>query len=306
MELVQNDDDFYSLLVGLGGFGVIVSYVMETVEMYWLKESKTMHKWSEIKPKLQSGELFNGARVVVVQVNPYPVPEEEKEHWCLLVRLEEITKEHRDFREGTRNLVSSVLGNNAVGYWFTRLRFRFFPSKTPQMLQSAFKALKDKVYINKSYKVLNQGVGYIKERGYDAEFAFDMATPYWEVIDKLFERADLFKRQGNLYSTGPFCMRFVKQSEAYLTPEYKRDVCYIDNTFLMGTVGAEDMLADYQQTMFAMGGMPHWGKKNFKLVVHLDKLPLFYPKFDIWRKKRNEYDPNRTFINAYMEKYKLM
>jgi len=304
--LVQNDDDFYSVLVGLGGFGIICSYVMETVEMYWLRESKTIHKWSEIKSKLQSGELFTGARHVVVQVNPYPVPEEENEHWCLLVRIEEIPKEHRDFGEATRNLLSSFFGNNALVYWFTRLRFRYAASKTPQMLQGAIKALKDKEYINKSYKVLHQGVGYIKERGYDAEFAFNMTAPYWEVIEKLFERADLFRKKGNLYSTGPFCLRFVQRSHAYLTPEHERDVCYIDTTFLQGTVGVEDMLEDYQQTMFAMGGMPHWGKKIFKLGVHLDKLPLFYPKLNTWRQTRNRYDPKKTFINAYMEKYSLV
>jgi hypothetical protein len=309
--LVQNDDDFNSMLVNLGAFGVVYTYILKTTELYWLRESKRLHHWSEIRSRLKSGELFrykdsNGNireyRSVMVQVNPYR-NEEIKDHLCIVVKHRLAEPESRTILEMTRSIFT-WLGNNPLVFWFTRNRLRNSPEKAPKMIDTSLKALKDKVYINKSYKVLFQGVEYIKERAFDTEFAFDMARPYWDVVDELFRKAEQFKNQG-WYATAPIGLRFVKRSGAYITPEYNREVCYIDTSFLIGTRGAYEMVTGFQELMFSEGGIPHWGKKNAELSNHLDILDRYLPKLAVWKHLRHKYDPLRTFSNEYLEKFSL-
>ena len=71
--LLQDDEAFNAVIVGLGAFGVIYSVTIETVPFFWLEEKRELMKWSEAKQLLDQGPngdilKYHYADVVV---NPY-------------------------------------------------------------------------------------------------------------------------------------------------------------------------------------------------------------------------------------------
>src|SRR4029077_17683030 len=131
--------------------------------------------------------------------------------------------------------------------------------KSPKQLEAALHGVRDKRYVNKSFKVLYQGFVYLKERAYDCEFAFDLNDgkfSYIRAIDDVMAAVKTFATN-NYYESSPLGMRFTKRSTAFLAPETERDVCYIDTPFLLSTEGTEVMLEHYQQIMLKNGGVPH-------------------------------------------------
>jgi FAD/FMN-containing dehydrogenase len=300
--LIQSDEDFNAVLVSLGCMGIIYSYILEVLDMYWLEESKQMDKWSVIRQKLLDKSLLKEARHVMVLVNPY---ETDDDHTCLITRIN-ITKEKpQTWWNRVRSFVARILSEMRITYWIALFMFRFFPKRIPKSIDRSIKALRDDSYINKSYAVLYQGSEFIKERAFDSEFAFDISTDYISVVEKIFETTRHFAAQGKIYMTSPIGMRFVKASGAYLAPDYDRDVCYIDTPFLQGTVGADELLEACQDIMFKGGGFPHWGKKNSRLSAHMDTVAKTFPKLAAWKNIQKKFDPDGLFANNYTSRFLL-
>ena len=302
--LVQNDDDFYSVLVSLGCMGIVYSYILQVEELYWLEEKKIMDKWSNIKPKLKDKSLLKEARHVMVLINPY---ETNGDHSCLVTRINKTKKPGNIFWRDKRNFIITYLSEMRITYWIVWLSFRLFFKRTPRRIDRSMKILQDNSYIGKSYDVLFQGLQFLKERSFDAEFVFDLNNnSFLDCIESLFGTAKRFAEQGEIYQSSPLGLRFVMPDTAYLSAGYNHAVCYIDTPVLKGTMGGDELLEAYQEKMFEYGGFPHWGKKNFKLSGHLDKIANNFPKLSVWQAIQKKYDPEKLFTNAYTERFQLI
>jgi len=53
--LLQDDETFNTVIVGLGAFGVIHSVTIETVPFYWIEETRQLVPWAEAKTLLGHG-----------------------------------------------------------------------------------------------------------------------------------------------------------------------------------------------------------------------------------------------------------
>jgi hypothetical protein len=270
--------------------------------MYWLKESKKMYKWSDIKPKLLDKSLLNEARHVMILVNPY---ETKGDHTCLVTRINITSDKPQNWLDKVRSLAARKFSEMRIIYWYARLKFWLFSRSTPKLIDRSIRSLRDESYINKAHFVLYQGSEFVKERAFDAEFAFDMNADYISVVEKIFETTKHFMEKGKIYMTSPVGIRFVKASDAFLAPEYKRDICYVDTPFLQGTVGADELLEACQDLMFAGGGFPHWGKKNSRLSAHTGAIAKTFPKLVAWKKIQKKYDPDGLFANNYTARFFL-
>ena len=302
--LVQNDDDFYSVLVSLGCMGIVYSYILCVEDLYWLEEKKIMEKWSDIKPKLKDKSLLKEGRHVMVLVNPY---ETNGDHSCLVTRITPTPKPGYVFWRDKRNFIITTLSEWRITYWIVRLSFRLFFKRTPKRIDRSMRILQDKSYIGKSYDVLFQGLQFLKEKSFDTEFVFDLEdNSFLDCIESLFVTAKRFAEQGEIYQSSPVGLRFVMPDTAYMSAGYNRAVCYVDTPVLKGTVGADELLDAYQENMFACGGFPHWGKKNFKLSGHLDKIKTRFPKLSVWQAVQKKYDPEKLFTNVYTERFQLV
>jgi hypothetical protein len=53
--LIQEDDTFNAITVGLGAFGVVYSITIESVPFYWIREYREFVDWSIARKRLQQG-----------------------------------------------------------------------------------------------------------------------------------------------------------------------------------------------------------------------------------------------------------
>ncbi len=312
VELVQNDQVFYSAVLSLGCFGIIYSFILEMEDMYFLEETKKCYDWSYVKPRLKDRSLFyeeDGStpiRGVMVQVNPYK--NKDGDHTCIVVRHRLLnTRPHRTLGDATRNWISSILGRLPLSYLVLRRIARRKPEKLPGMIDSSLRSLQDKRYENKGYRVLYQGAEYVKIRAYDSEFAFDMTdnnNDFITALEEMFDKAVENKEKG-LFQTAPMGLRFVDRSPAYLSPEYGRQVAYIDTPFITGTPKLDEILYGYQEIMLKHNGIPHWGKINTILDGKPEVIEKYYPELQVWQKYFREFNPKKTFSNKFSDRLNL-
>ncbi len=316
-QLIQDDAIFYSAVLSFGSMGIIYSLVIEVRELYYLRETKLATNWKELKKKWLDGTIFTEGdtesagevpRSVSFLINPYALKNRktgEPEHYCIVSRHYKASKPRKWFLiEETRNLISYIFGNFPVTYYYTILVFNLLPRRAPYLIRGSLKSLRDKKFVHKSYKVLFQAFQFIKERAYDAEFAFDLShTPSLiTAIENIITNAKEMKENARLYHSSPLGARFVKRSKAYLAVEYGRDIAYMDTPFLLRTRGTETMLELCQQIMFDKDGIPHWGKVNSILDGKEGFLAATYPKLGTWKMTLKKFNPNGTFNNHFMER----
>lgn len=313
IRLIQDDPTFNSVVVGLGAMGLVHSYILEVRDMYWIEESRKLSSWKTVKAQLldPARPLFQGYRGVMIRINPHKKVKkrkpEKEDHTVLIIQHKEHLEKprHRTIDEATRNIVSAAGGVIAPAL----LQFyKAFPGSVymPKMVETSMTTAVDDEYVNRAHKVLFLGQKHTKELGYDAEFAFDMKdTKYIDVIEDIIKVA---KEMANkkLYHSGQIGLRFVKRSGQFLTPEYGKDVCYVDTSFLYGFKGDKEILDAYQEVFFKHGGIPHWGKINNRLEPRLDLIPKMYPRLDGWQTVARRLNPHGTFDNRFTDRFKLL
>ena len=315
IELIQDDDVFYSVLVSFGCAGVICSCIIEVKEQYWLRETKRKTNWKELRPKLLDGTIFtegdeesNGdcPRCCTLLINPYEVKGDH--HYGIVLRhFDTIRPRKWKFIEGTRNIISYILGNIPSFFFYTLWLFRALPHRSPKLIRGSLKGMRDKKFVHRAHKVMYQGFEFVKERAYDAEFAFalDKVENIVNTLEELMAKAHDIKDHHKIYQSSPIAIRFVQSSKAYLAPEYGKNVAYIDTPFLLGINGNEFMLEKYQEIMLKNNGIPHWGKCNNILDSNPDQLADLYPRLGTWKTVIKRFNPDGTFNNKFSDRLKL-
>lgn len=320
IELIQDDDIFYSAVLSFGSMGIIYSLVLEVRESYYLRETKLLTNWEELKKIWLTGSIFTDGdeesagqapRGVTFMINPYKLKNKKtgkEEFNCAVMRNYYAKKPIKwILKEATRNLVTYIFGNFPVTYWYSLFVYNYLPHRAPLLIRTTINGQNDKKFVHKSYKVLFQGFQFVKERAYSSEFAFDIHDKDLAIdaIEKIMEFAKKMQEDAKLYHSSPITVRFVKRSKAFLATEYERDVAYIDVPFVMRTRGTETMLELCQQAMFDCGGIPHWGKYNTILDGKPEFLEAIYPGLSKWKTALMKLDPAGTFNNKFMERIGL-
>jgi L-gulonolactone oxidase len=92
--------------------------------------------------------------------------------------------------------------------------------------------------------------------------------------------------------------RFVRASESLLSPDYRRDSCYIEATTLHGTEGAEEFYRAIEDVMISrFDARPHWGK----LFYDTERVRAqFEPQLDRFEPIRRRWDPDGRFVNEFL------
>ncbi len=179
--------------------------------------------------------------------------------------------------------------------------FMLIPHKTPSFIDRAVKALEDDEYVNKSYKVLNQGLKQVKTVGTAIEIGFSMDN-YLNAVDKIFEIAEKRALIGCQYVTSPFALRFVKGSKAYMSMMHDQDTCMIEITTLTNSLGRVDILKHFQSELYKMGGRPHWGLEVDLLTGSNGLIEKMYPKYDKFMEIYQKLNYKGTFNNSFTDR----
>ena len=321
VELIQDDQTFYSVVVGFGAMGVVYSFIVETRPEYWIRETRKIYKWPQVKQWILSGDIhykkdsLNGGadnkkelRAVFVRVNPYVV-KDNKERSAMLIEHEELTKKpaRRTIGQRTRVIWSSILGGiPIITPAIILASMKLNPKGIPNNIESSFKSSQDKEYTARAHKVLFLGQIQMKEKGIDTEFAFPSQNnqKLVDVMEDLFNEATIMeeKYDKKIYHSSPVGMRWVMSSPHYMSPEYKQDVVYIDTPNHSRTHGMQTVLNHYQEIQFKHGGIPHWGKVHN--MVSEDYLKEFRQKdcFKKWREIFRKFNTLGTFDNVFTKR----
>lgn len=316
VRLIQDDDFFFSTLVSLGSFGIVYSYILELEDTHFLQESREFCQWQELRTRLLSGSLLTEKHVglhpyqsVSIEINPYR--NQQQSHSCMINRQRKIMslpkstlkKSLRTLQTNINNWVSKLATIPAVG----EKLIRWFPGQTPRLLESGLQIKQFFLKEDKSWKILESKRKWDPLSVYSTEFAFDLAQPLRLVkaLEELFEQVQQMAHEQGEYQSLPFQLHFVRQSPAYLAPEYQREVCYLETPLLHKSKKGQHLLKHYQQTMFKAGGIPAWGKVNDILLSDPARLKQLYPRLATWEKVFHYFNPDGCFTNTFIKDLQL-
>ncbi|MEA2450953.1 MAG: L-gulono,4-lactone dehydrogenase, partial [Thermoleophilaceae bacterium] len=105
---------------------------------------------------------------------------------------------------------------------------------------------------------------------------------------------DLVERR-RLPITFPIEVRFVAGDDAFLSPAFERESCYIAVHQYRG-MDFESYFRAVEAIMDGLGGRPHWGKRHYQTAATLRPR---YPEWDRFAAVRDRVDPARLFQNDY-------
>lgn len=308
IELIQDDEIFYSTVLSFGGMGILYEITMEVKKAFWLQEKRYIKKWSVLKEEFLDGTFMNLVETtdfVAFRINPYKI---KGDHTCAIVEQNIVREEDRPkgLNSYFRNLVSTIGGNIEYLIESSIRTFNKKPEKFPGKIDFGLKVTKDLSFFGKSYKVLYQSGLAVMRHGVSTETAFPAnAEKIVEVLERIFEQAIYNAENGNLYQTSHVPVRFVMQSKAYLSSAHEGKTVYIDIPLLHNTTGDLEINERYQEIMIEMEGMPHWGKLNHKLYEKNDYIKGWYKDWKIWFDVRKNMDPKGTFLNDFITKMGL-
>ncbi|MEO1053294.1 MAG: D-arabinono-1,4-lactone oxidase [Bacteroidota bacterium] len=315
IELVQNDKDFHAALVNMGCMGIVYSAIIEVRSGYRLYEERRLMDWDELKAEMASGDLqtfLEKNRHFEISVNPYRLNEEGKidsngKRKCLVMT--------RNYTDSTvpipvdgkgekfqRNYFSSFISGISVAGTISSWLFNRKPENMPKMINNSLLRLEDHKdngggFLNKSYKVLNQGLRELKFFGYAIEIGFPLDKAF-DAVDRMFEIAEKAAKDRQ-YHPAPISLRFVEESPAFLSMMYKRKSCMVEVVSLKGVTGGMDILERVEREMAEFDGRPHWGL--FLTQLNEDRLAELYPELESWKEIHRKYNKG-TFDNAFTER----
>jgi len=94
----------------------------------------------------------------------------------------------------------------------------------------------------------------------------------------------------------PLEVRFVAPDDAFLSPAFERDTCYLA-VHMFEKMEWEPYFRAVEDLMDDFGGRPHWGKRHFQSATTLRPR---YPAWDDFMSVRARLDPERRFVNDYI------
>jgi hypothetical protein len=332
--LIQEDDYFDASLIHLGAFGVVVSYVVEVRDAFYLREIRTVTTYSRMREILTGQRIYDlaqkdrGEGTAGFLCHPRPAF-----HFELLVNPlgDEVAVTTRDYVPGPqpeppyfrgrpernlfqaqrvpaefqRPLFTTWLQEHFFGAlgFFTATVSRLFPRATPGLVGSAVRLLADKGYTHRSYRVFNVGDGANKIPALSGTLFVPLRNDlYLDAIEALRQEARRFAIDTGHYHDGPVSLRFVRASRAMLAPA--EDVCSLELIFGGHPAWAADLVRAYARAIRTRVGdqnvWVHWGQ--LAPDISSAGIPLLYPRYKQWRMIRDHFDPGGRFLNAWLEK----
>ena len=177
-------------------------------------------------------------------------------------------------------------------------------------------------YINRHYRVYLQGGDKIG--GYGVEMGFGMqphsiqgsdfnpitkelissgVPAYVSALEAILNISEAVFEDGIHAQTVPISLRFVKGSNAFISPQYGEDTCMIELLNIIDTHGGKEMLYRFQNSLFKYGGRPHWGLDLSTTTGNNGLMKKMYPQsYDKWMKAFEFFNRNGTFNNRFTDR----
>ncbi|WP_154856543.1 D-arabinono-1,4-lactone oxidase [Cyclobacterium xiamenense] len=311
--LIQDDEKFNAVMVGIGSVGIVFSMILEAQPEYRLQEERIMRNWEDVKVEMQQGDLYayiNSHRHFEVLINPYrdldAATEAEQQRKCLVTTRNYSQQQHEKHHAGReRNYISTFISGIAISGKLSPWVFNKNHLSIPRMTNNSIKRLVDHKgdegggYEDLARNVLDQGLGELKFYGYAIEFGFPIDRVF-EAVDRIIAVCEESQRYNQLLAA-PFSLRFVKQCPAHLSMMQQGDMCMIELVSVKGVTGSLPLFMRLERELLAIGAVPHWG-----LSVepwYREMVEKAFPRFSDWEKEQ-EFFGGDTFRNAFLDRIK--
>lgn len=132
-----------------------------------------------------------------------------------------------------------------------------------------------------------------------ANCVLEYAIPLERARDALECLRQLIDRAG-VHAHFPVDIRFGPAEDAWLSPAFGRQTCYIGlvtHRPFGRAVAFEHYYRQADALFAALGGRPHWGKIHYRTARALAES---YPMWEPFQAVRRELDPHGMFLNAYL------
>lgn len=174
---------------------------------------------------------------------------------------------------------------------------RYLPALTPFVLK-----VSSRVADHEGVDVQTASDAFHFQKAYpkcwDLSYAFpapQAARAWREGIDLVNQYSRVGRYPVNLLLHG----RFTGGSAAWLAPDHARATGYIEVTTIEGTRHWQGFFGEMERRWFAIeGSRPHW----CKLYGQWHEIAARYPKMNDFLDVRQRWDPERVFLNDFLEK----
>ena len=96
-------------------------------------------------------------------------------------------------------------------------------------------------------------------------------------------------------------LRFVAASEALMSMMNGRATMMIELIMLTHTEGGFELLADYEEALYALSGRPHWGQVN-TLTGSDGLLESMYPRLQDWLAVHGRLNASGVFDGPFSKR----
>jgi hypothetical protein len=122
-----------------------------------------------------------------------------------------------------------------------------------------------------------------------------------EAVEKVFELAARHRDLGHAYQSSPISLRFVRASDALIAMMNGRETMMIELIMLTHTEGGFELLASYEEALYALGGRPHWGQVN-TLTGSDGLVESMYPRFAEWLAVHERLNASGVFDSPFSKR----
>jgi L-gulono-1,4-lactone dehydrogenase len=296
--LLQDDDAFNAARVGMGCLGVIYAVTLAVRQKFYLREVRTLTTWEQAHGALP--QLLADNDHCELYFNPY---KRDGAHDCLITTRNEVSEEQfRKDRHRARNVLAEWLSRILPTGRLVNLVQGIRPACSPYLIYRALKVLKDADYTNVSYRVFNIGAAnYLPAYSMEIGVPVDERGLHVQAVERIFEVAARHRRLGNTYESSPISLRFVRASDALMSMMEGRDTMMIELINLTHTEGGFELLADYEDALYALGGRPHWGQYN-TLTGSDGLIESMYPRFREWMRVHERLNASGVFDSPFSKR----
>lgn len=304
-ELVQDDDRFAAVRVGMGCLGVIYAVMLAVEPAYLLTEVRKPSTWEDLREDLHRGALLdpNRHRHFELFLSPYARKSDGK-HPCMVTTRDRLTDKlppwwsSRRRRNWLAELLSGLPGMGQL----IRAVANALPRATPRFMQMTLNGLSDDEYTNRSYRVLNIGAANSLP-AYSAEIGVpvDDRRRHVAAVERIIEIADEHRRIGEIFHTSPIALRFVGSSRAHMSMMQGCDTMMIELIQLKGTRGGLEVLAAYENALYALDGRPHWGQVNTLTGSH-ELVASLYEQLPRWLDAHATLNSSHVFDSPFSKR----
>lgn len=309
--LIQDDEKFNAVMVGIGSVGIVFSMILEAQPDYRLFEERILRNWEDVKKEMMQEGMYhyiNAHRHFEVLINPYrdmeSATEDGKKRKCLVTTRNYSEKEPGGYHAGReRNYISSFISGIAISGRLSPWVFNKNHLSIPRMTNNSLKRLVDHKddagggFEDQARNVLDQGLGELKFYGYAIEFGFPLDKVF-EAVDLIIKNCEASQEYDQLLAA-PFALRFVKKCPAHLSMMNQSDMCMIELVSVKDVTGSYPLFMRLERALLELGAVPHWG-----LSVepwHRQMVEKAFPRFREWEKEQ-EFFGGSTFCNAFLDR----